>query len=184
MAHVGTHEYWVQLALHAQGPMRRVTERLAEIDREERQAREVQSILHPKCQGCRAPIEPMTACKLTYTGPSFDPAYQSWQRSLPGSYCRECADRHEEWSRCELEFDLIPEAVYRFAEEPDPEPVVWSRLEPYGLDAQPLRELDGGVSSCGNTRRHVRCQADFDSRSSMMQAFVWPTAVHPYRWPV
>lgn len=172
MAHVGTHEYWVQLALHAQGPMRRVTERLAEIDREERQAREVQSILHPKCRGCRAPVElgADQACCLQYLAPDRYGAVRQVRR--PGWYCRACADRHEEWSRCEIEFNLQ-------WDNEDPEPVVWSRLDPYGLDAQPLV----GQPGIGNTRRHVRCQADFDSRSSMMQAFVWPTAVHPYRWP-
>lgn len=168
MAHIGTHEYWVQLALDAHAPQRRPAVE-----------QQVQSILHPKCHGCRAPIEPMTACKLTYTGPSFDPAYQSWQRSRPGSYCRACAARHQEWYEQPFELDLLPPGVVEFCDY-EPEPVVWSRLEPYGLDAQPLDGLPG----IGNTRRHVRCQADFDSRSSMMQAFVWPTAVHPYRWPV
>lgn len=155
-AHVGTHEYWVQMALEA---TKKVNWALYGIDKAERAAPRMFLAYDPA----------MHTPESLNVGPGVElipvPPYSI--QIFPTQPRR--VEQLAAVQAVTLPLDLL------FESEPDDEPeiAVWSGLRPNGLD------LEG--THC--TRRDVRTTADLDVRTKMMQAFCWPTAVHPYRWP-
>lgn len=151
MAHIGTYEYWVQLALRraAVDPLLDEQNRaLAEIDEAERK--------RPRC--------------IIY----YDPKMHTPESLNVGPDVELVA-------RCPYEIEVIPWPELDQLPPGEPgEPfdelrdvMVFGRLEPTA------RDLSGQHA----TRKEVRCPNDLDTKTAMMRAFCWPTAVSPYGWP-